>query len=69
MLNTNKLTVDIQCKKCNKLINIPYNQDAVNKWKAGALIQDVMPNLNADQRELLISGICGPCYDQMFSEE
>ena len=33
------------------------------------LIQNAMPNLSADDRELLISGICGPCFDKMFPPE
>ena len=35
-------------------------------WENGKLIQDVMPYLSADEREVLISGICGPCFDKMF---
>ena len=34
-----------------------------------ALRQSAMPNVPADERELLISGICGPCFDAMFREE
>lgn len=38
-------------------------------WKNGALIQNAMPWLNADDRERLISGICPECYNKMFGEE
>jgi hypothetical protein len=38
-------------------------------WKNGEYIQNAMPYLNVDERELLISGTCGPCFDNMFPEE
>ena len=40
-------------------------QDVVD-WKGGKYIQDAMPYLSADERELLISGTCGTCFDKMF---
>lgn len=38
----------------------------IANWKTGTLIQRAMPNLSADQRELLISHTCGKCWDRMF---
>tara|TARA_Y100000310_G_C20387451_1_gene671140 strand:+ start:362 stop:508 length:147 start_codon:yes stop_codon:yes gene_type:complete len=38
-------------------------------WNNGSYIQNAMPYLSADERELLISGTCGPCFDVMFAEE
>ena len=38
-------------------------------WQEGALIQDALPYLTTDQRELLISATCGTCWDDMFGEE
>jgi hypothetical protein len=32
-------------------------------------IQNVMPYLTDGERELFISGICGSCFDALFSEE
>ena len=33
-------------------------------WRQGALIQDVMPHLSADEREFLISGITPAEWDE-----
>ena len=41
----------------------------LDSWQNGALIQDAMPYLSADEREILISGICGECFDNMFAGE
>lgn len=31
-------------------------------------IQDIFPELSADERELIISGICGTCFDRTFHD-
>jgi hypothetical protein len=31
--------------------------------------QDAFPHLTADERELLISGTCGSCFNAMFPED
>ena len=59
-------TMNLQCVHCDKTHQISVNYEDVQAWKNGALIQDVMSYLNADQRELLISKTCGPCFDKMF---
>jgi hypothetical protein len=33
----------------------------------GTFIQDALPDLSDDQRELLISGTCRECFDLMFA--
>ena len=36
-------------------------------WTSGVgYIQDKLPYLSADERELLISGTCGACWTRMF---
>ena len=39
---------------------------ALQAWLDGAHIQDVMPELSADTRELLISGMHADCWDALF---
>ena len=39
-------------------------------WKDGSeYIQDIMPELSADDRELLISNTCGNCWIEIFGTE
>ena len=45
------------------------NEDDYTSWENGELIQNAMPYLSADERELLISGTCGTCFDNMFGSE
>jgi len=61
--------VTVTCRICNQEIPVSATEEQLMSWHAGALIQYAMPGVPADERELLISGICGPCFDRMFPEE
>lgn len=56
------------CKNCTARIVLKFNASDYRRWKEGALIQRVMPYLTPDEREILITGVCGKCFDEMFSE-
>lgn len=67
-MSPSKTAIEVTCIECRqpKLLVVPV--DGYNRWKNGALIQDALPLLSADDRELLISHICGPCFDKLFDE-
>ena len=54
------------CRSCSESISLMVNGQDVVDWKGGKYIQDAMPYLSAAERELLISGTCGTCFDKMF---
>ena len=37
-------------------------------WSDGELAQVAFPYLSADEREMLITGICPTCWDKMFDD-
>jgi hypothetical protein len=45
------------------------SESGIANWRGGALIQDALPELDADQRELLISGIHAGCWAKMFRDD
>ena len=63
------VTVVVGCIKCADPQHITVGNADLDSWQNGALIQDAMPYLSADEREILISGICGECFDNMFAGE
>lgn len=63
------MKIEAVCCQCSKVEVLEVKRTQYEAWKKGAFIQDAFPHLNADERELLISGICGECFDKMFSEE
>lgn len=62
------MKIEIQCIKCHDIFTVNCYREDYAKWKDGELIQNAMPYLDANMRELLISGICGGCYENLFPE-
>jgi len=57
------------CRKCHEPHSLWLDPTLVQRWESGELIQDVFPHLTPDQRELMISGICGACWDRMWPDD
>jgi hypothetical protein len=47
-------------------LEIDVTQDQINNWNSGALIQNTMPHLTADEREFIKTGITADEWDEMF---
>ncbi len=58
------MVVTVECNSCGSVHEISVDEKAYQEWKAGALIEKAMPELSADQRELLNSGLCGECCEK-----
>lgn len=48
-------------------MEIAVTQSQLDAWQAGILIQDAMPNLSADEREFIKTGITPEEWEAMFS--
>lgn len=56
----------VTCIKCRSPQIVDCTQEQLRAWELGELIQRAMPNVVAAQRELLVSGYCGQCWDALF---
>lgn len=65
-INHKEVTIVISCPLCGHEQEIEVNEMDYLEWRDGALVQDAFPYLPADIREMLISGICGACWDKML---
>lgn len=62
-----EVVVKVKCKHCKEDSLISVTEKQFKELKKGEKhIQQILPNHSADAREILISGICGTCYDRMF---
>ena len=68
-INYKEVCVITRCPFCGKAHEVEVNEMDYLDWQDGALIQDVMPYLSAQEREYLISGICEDCWDKMFDSD
>lgn len=61
--------VAVPCRRCNEVTELKVDFEGFTKWQQGELIQNALPELDVDQRELLISGTCPTCWDEMFPSD
>lgn len=64
-----KVRLDGSCPWCKKAWTLTVTVAEYRKWLDGHHIQDAMPSVPSGERELLISGVCEPCFDNAFKEE
>lgn len=65
-INHKEVTILTKCPICGGLNEIAVNEDDYWDWQDGALVQETFTYLNADEREMLISGICPTCWNRTF---
>lgn len=63
------ITMTGSCRLCKKEYKMQVKAKDIDAYRNGAHVQNAFPYLAADERELLISGICGKCFDGIFAEE
>ena len=60
----------ITCETCRQPQYVPITKEQYYGYKtSGKYVQNYFPDLTDDQREMLISGTCNPCWDEMFPME
>lgn len=68
-MKTSYIMVPTTCPFCGHTTYIQCDKDAYDRWGEGMSIQDAMPDMTPEDREMLISGICPSCWDDMFGED
>jgi len=61
--------IKITCWNCSNVYEIQVEPLDYEEWQNGMLIQEALPYLSSDHRELLISATCGECWDELFDED
>ena len=66
------MEVECQCQDCGRKFYLDAKFDQWNEYfkdkKERRSVQEIFPEFTASQRELLISGICKHCYNQMTGQ-
>lgn len=68
-MNEQIVKIHRTCPFCGQPNTIDMPRDAVEKMNAGAFIQEAWPQGSASDREGVISGAHGACYDAAYPEE
>lgn len=65
----NAFHIDVKCPSCKREKRLKVSAAGFEKYRSGRYnVQDCFPELDTSKRELLISGICPDCWNEMFSE-
>ncbi|MGH2612469.1 MAG: hypothetical protein ACRDFB_05410 [Rhabdochlamydiaceae bacterium] len=58
------------CVKCKNPVEIDITPEQIKDWlNSGKIIQDCFPNLPASEREILLSGLCGECFEALWKDQ
>ncbi len=66
--NGKTLTLEVECVNCGEPKQFEVDAYGYARRIEGELIQRCFPTMDASTRELMVSGICGTCWDKMFKE-
>lgn len=65
-VNYKEVSIITVCPICGQAHEVEVNEIDYLDWQDGELAQVTFPYLSADEREMLITGICPTCWDEMF---
>lgn len=56
------------CPFCGHVSEIWVDDEVLKRMEDGERIQNILPELPASEREILISGICINCQEEVFAD-
>ena len=66
----NTISLSAPCHMCRQRHTVTGDTPAVKRWMAGeSYVQDLFPEMSADDREFLITQTCGVCWNKMMGGE
>jgi len=68
-MNYKEVSVVTTCPFCGHANFVEVNEDDYLDWQDGELVQNAFHYLSANEREMLISGICPTCWENTFGDE
>ena len=68
-VNNKEVCVITRCPFCGRANEVEVNEMDYLDWSDGELAQVAFPYLSANEREILISGICPVCWFNTFGSE
>lgn len=61
-----KLEMSIRCSNCGTTYKFKVDEERYNRWlKGDGLIQNLLYDNTPEERELLLSGICQNCWNNL----
>lgn len=64
-----KITRTSMFSGVERTLDLPITEAQLSDWKAGTLIQKAMPQLSADEREFVMTGVTAEEWDHEFGTD
>jgi len=59
----------IPCVGCGTTATFTMTEEQFNRFESDEHVQNIFPDWSAEDRELLVSGTCPDCWDEMYGED
>ena len=65
------MKIPLPCKFCGQVQEVELSLEQIRELQSTERrnVQDIVPELPAEQRELFISGMCSKCWEQNFGTD
>ena len=67
------ITFDVDCRLCGQTTQVPATVEQLTELymprSKRRLMQEIFPDLSIGDRELLISGTCNTCWQNLYGSE
>jgi hypothetical protein len=57
------------CPTCKETTSVRITPSELYAYNQGAYAQDVLRHYSSVTRERFISGMCGPCWNELYSDD
>jgi len=64
-----KIAIEVHCPFCGHVSVVGVNEEDYLAWGSGELAQNCFPYLDDSEREILISGLCFKCQNDVFGSD
>lgn len=63
------INLELKCQCCGNVYKVPVIKEQYDHYIRTGDVMESFPDMSLDMREILISGICGYCFDKLFADE
>ena len=67
-MNKDTVTLEKACPFCGQLSTATVPTIGFDKYMNGELVQRAFPNIPAETREFMITGMCKDCQEEIFGQ-
>lgn len=68
-MDDSEIEISKECNVCKHSITFSVSENGYKQFLKGTHVQKALPGVAAGLREMLLSGICPKCWDELFNDK